>query len=184
LGELLEASRVGREKPYIEALGRVEALRREGQIGAVTRPAPPVEFARKPNVTTTYPSMQPMTISSGSKPTPMGAASSQRPAMVVRPTQAPTPLTAGELQTQSPRQLAQRAMQTGAEFTKAIGAYEQQRAVTQATVRSPDVAKSAFPGLAAEQRKRLEAVLNLAAQMREYGFTGTNEELIGKFAPK
>ena len=75
-------------------------------------------------------------------------------------------------------------METGKQFSDAIGAYEKGRNTLRTTVRSPDVAKSEFPALAAEQRKRLEAVLNLAAQMREYGFVGTNEELIDQFAPK
>jgi len=170
--------------PYLEALGRVEALRREGQIGAVTRPAPPVEFARKPKVTTTYPSMQPMTIPAASRPVPQGAPPSQRGPMVVSPTQTPTPLTSDELRTQTPAQLATRAMETGRQFTDAISAYRQARRTTDAAVQSPDVAKSAFPDLAAEQRKRLEAVLSLAAQMREYGFVGSNEDLMTRFAPK
>jgi len=125
-----------------------------------------------------------MTIPAAGRPVPTGAAPSQRAPMIVRPTQAPTPLTAGELETQTPRQLAQRAMETGKQFSDAIGAYRQAQSKTSTMVRSPDVAKSEFPALAAEQRKRLEAVLNLAAQMREYGFVGSNEELIGQFEPK
>jgi hypothetical protein len=184
LGELLEASRQGRERPYIEALGRVEALRREGQIGAVRGGEKLGAAEVGIEAATRYPSMQPMTIPATDRPVPAGASPSQRSAMVVQPTKAPTPLTADELQTQSPRQLAERARQTGAEFTKAIGAYEQQIDATRAAVQSPDVAKSAFPSLAAEQRKRLEAVLSLAAQMREYGFTGSNEDLMTRFAPE
>lgn len=131
-----------------------------------------------------YPSMQPMTIPATQRPVPMGAAPSQRGPMVVRPTQAPTPLTSEELETQAPRQLAQRAMEAGKQFSDAISAYEKGQAETDTMVQSPDVAKSQYPALAAEQRKRLEAVLNLAAQMREYGFVGSNEELINQFAPK
>lgn len=174
-----------KEKPYLEAIGRVEKLREMGQIGAVERRAPSYARPRAdldPQIS--YATMQPMTIPAAQRPVPTGAAPSQRAPMVVRPTQAPTPLTAGELETQTPRQLAQRAMETGKQFSDAIGAYQQARATTGTTVRSPDVAKSEFPALAAEQRKRLEAVLNLAAQMREYGFVGSNEELIGQFAPK
>jgi len=128
--------------------------------------------------------MQPMTIPAAQRPVPVGAAPSQRAPMVVRPTRTPTPLTAQELETLSPRQQASRAMEAGKQFSDAIGAYRQAQGKTEAEVQSPDVAKSEFPALAAEQRKRLEEVLNLAAQMREYGFVGSNEELIEQFAPK
>ena len=196
LGQLLEASRSAREQPYLEAIGRVEKLRQMGQIGPSAAPMTAsgaiglgqmVGVLPKPTLrpsATQYATMQPMTIPAAQRPVPTGVAPSQRAPMVVRPTQAPTPLTSEELETQTPRKLAQRAMETGKQFSDAIGAYEKGRNTLRTTVRSPDVAKSEFPALAAEQRKRLEAVLNLAAQMREYGFVGTNEELIGQFAPK
>lgn len=156
-----------------------------GQIGEIEREAPPEARLRGEAYSRReYPSMQPMTIPATQRPVPMGAAPSQRGPMVVRPTQAPTPLTSEELETQTPRQQAQRAMEAGKQFSDAIGAYRQARGKTEAGVRSPDVAKPEFPALAAEQRKRLEEVLNLAAQMREYGFVGSNEELIDQFAPK
>lgn len=196
LGQLLEASRSAREQPYLEALGRVEKLRQTGQIGPSTAPMTAsgaiglgqmVGVLPKPTLrpsATQYPSMQPMTIPATQRPVPMGAEPSQRAPMVVRPTQAPTPLTPQELETQTPRQLATRAMETGRQFSDAISAYRQAKDKTDTTVQSPDVARSAFPALAAEQRKRLEAVLSLAAQMREYGFVGSNEELMTQFAPK
>ena len=172
------------ERTYLEAIGRVAELRRMGQTGAVTQPAPPVEFARKPNVTTTYPSMQPMTIPAARRPVPMGASPSQRGPMVVSPTQAPTPLTSEELRTQSQSELAQRAMKAGKQFSEAIGEYKKRGRTLEALVQSPTMSKATFPALAADQRKRLEAVLSLAAQMREYGFVGSNEDLMTQFAPK
>jgi hypothetical protein len=172
-------SRQGREKPYIEALGRVEALRQTGQIGAAARPD--VLFGKS---APQYASMQPMTIPAASRPVPQGASPSQREPMVVRPTSRPISLTSEELRTQTPAQLAERAMAEGRQFSAAIGAYRQAQRKTEDAVQSPEVAQVEFPALAAEQRKRLEAVLNLAAQMREYGFVGSNEDLMKRFAPK
>ena len=184
LGELLEASRSAREQPYLEAIGRVAELRKTRQIGALQGAEKLAAEEVGGGVATRYPSMQPMTIPAASRPVPMGASSSQRGPMVVRPTQAPTPLTPQELSTQTQRQLATRAMETGRQFSDAISAYQQSVDATDAAVRSPDVAKATFPALAADQRKRLEAVLSLAAQMREYGFVGSNEDLMTRFAPK
>jgi hypothetical protein len=128
--------------------------------------------------------MQPMTIPAARRPVPVGASPSQRGPMVVSPTQTPTPLTSEELRMQSPRELAQRAMKAGKQFSEVIGAYEKGGRAMEALVQDPNMPKATFPALAADQRKRLEAVLSLAAQMREYGFVGSNEELMEQFAPK
>jgi hypothetical protein len=182
-----------REQPYLEALGRVAAMQNasiprtttpwttaSGSVGLGIVLGQMAGVLPKPRSLSAWP----MTIPAAERPVPTGAAPSQRAPMVVRPTQAPTPLTSEELETQTPRQLAQRAMETGKQFSDAIGAYRQAQGKTEAGVQSPDVARSQYPVLAAEQRKRLEAVLNLAAQMREYGFVGSNAELIGQFEPK
>jgi hypothetical protein len=168
-----------RELPYIEALGRVEALRREGQIGAVRGGEKLGAAEAGIEATTRYPSMQSTTILSAAKPTRLGGIA-EAPARVVAPTRAPTPVDLGK----SRQALMDEAMRTAGQFRSAIEKRAAAEAAIAAKIGSGGAAAQEMPALAASQRAALQEVLNLAAQMREYGFVGSNEDLMTRFAPK
>ena len=170
-------------QPYLQAIGRVAELRREGQIGEITREAPAYvrsseeDAALLPKLS--YPAMQSMTIPGGSKPSRLGGTAPAQ-ARVVAPTRTPTP---ADL-TKTRNELVSEAKQTGEKFTSAIAAYNAADKETSRKIRGGEARAEDMPALAAEQRRQLQEVLNLAAQMREYGFTGTNDDLIRQFEPK
>ena len=82
------------------------------------------------------------------------------------------------------QELANQAIGAGRLFTAAISAYDKGKANLEAKIQSGAVAPIDYKKLAEDQQRRLQDVLNLAAQMREYGYVGTNEELLERFRPK
>lgn len=206
LADLLEGSRRGREglqreADALEAVKRIEGLRRQGQIGPVgekddrldlgSRAAdagrlisrlPPEEkkaAGMMAVLPTRYPSMQPMPISGESKPSRLGGTAPAQ-ARVVAPTRTPTP---ADL-TKTRNALVAEAQQTAQRFETAIAARDSAEAEIANKIRSGEARAQEMPELAKRQKAALQEVLNLAAQMREYGFVGSNEELIEQFAPK
>ena len=160
-------------KEALEAVGRIRDLQRAGQIGEVQMSTAPGETRR--------PSMQPLTVHAGERPTPGGGTLSSRPDRAVSPTIAPRTV---EWERKPMQELANQAIGAGRLFTAAISAYDKGKANLEAKIQSGAVAPIDYKKLAEDQQRRLQDVLNLAAQMREYGYVGTNEQLMDKFAPK
>lgn len=172
-----EAQKAQRRKEALEAVGRIRDLQRAGQIGETTIGGD--EFG----AVTRYPSMQSMTISASARPTIFGQ-SPGRPGRTIAPTQTPKSLTQAELATKTRDELVDDALRVADAFSKAAGEYAAGAEEIGRKVQSGVVAPTDMPGMASHQRARLQDVLNLAAQMREYGYVGTNEELLERFRPK
>jgi len=125
------------------------------------------------------PSMQSYTVPGAAKPLRLGgtAPGEER---VISPTRAPVVPDLGK-----PREeLLREATGYMGQLTEAIRRKEQAKNAIDDAIRKGTIGAAGMPALAKAQKTSQEEVLNLVAQLREYGFKGTNEEFMEKFAPK